>query len=423
MAHRVLILEDDESLRLVIAKALSRAGFEVRATASVDAALERLARREVDVLLADVLLGRESFLDRLSEVTRVRPDIPVIIMSAQTTARTAIEAGKAGVFEYLPKPFDLNEMVAVIKRSLEDLGPVIPVSPSQGFGGLVGRSPAMQEAFRALGRLARTSSPVLFTGPDGSGRAHSARVLVAESGIAGPVIEAGPARMRREGPALLETAAGGALILRRAEHWDDETQDWVIEALETPRGDSPRILATGTPDIGRHVRPALLSHLAIGRVQLPPLRERGEDRALLFAHFLAEHASPREMHDQLRAFINTQVWPGEVLGLKRVALHLSMQGARGPLSIEEVEAAIHEFSSRDPGADLSEAAARFFGAALALGESGIGEKAQIAVDRGLFSAALESSNGVRQDAAKLLGLNRNTLTRRLSALSADSDET
>ncbi|WP_439637102.1 response regulator [Oceanicaulis sp.] len=423
MAHRVLILEDDESLRLVIAKALSRAGFEVRATASVDAALERLARREVDVLLADVLLGRESFLDRLNEVTRVRPDIPVIIMSAQTTARTAIEAGKAGVFEYLPKPFDLNEMVAVIKRSLEDVGPVIPVSSSQGFGGLVGRSPAMQEAFRALGRLARTSSPVLFTGPDGSGRAHSARVLVAESGVAGPVIEAGPARMRREGPALLEAAAGGALILRRAEHWDDETQDWVIEALETPRGDSPRILATGTPDIARHVRPALLSHLAIGRVQLPPLRDRGEDRALLFAHFLAEHASPREMHDQLRAFINTQVWPGEVLGLKRVALHLSMQGARGPLSIEEVEAAIHEFSSRDPGADLSEAAARFFGAALALGESGIGEKAQIAVDRGLFSAALESSNGVRQDAAKLLGLNRNTLTRRLSALNADSDET
>ncbi len=208
MAHRVLILEDDESLRLVIAKALSRAGFEVRATASTDAALERLVRREVDVLLADVLLGRESFLDRLDEVTRVRPDIPVIIMSAQTTARTAIEAGKAGVFEYLPKPFDLNDMVAVIKRSLEDVGPSLPSSAAPGFGGLVGRSPAMQEAFRALGRLARTASPVLFTGPEGSGRAHCARVLVSETGVVGPVIEAGPARMRREGAGLLETAAG-----------------------------------------------------------------------------------------------------------------------------------------------------------------------------------------------------------------------
>lgn len=423
MAHRVLILEDDESLRLVIAKALSRAGFEVRATASADAALERLVRREVDVLLADVLLGRESFLDRLDEVSRVRPDIPVIIMSAQTTARTAIEAGKAGVFEYLPKPFDLNDMVAVIKRSLEDVAPSSGPVSTQGFGGLVGRSPAMQEAFRSLGRLARTMSPVLFTGPEGSGRTHCARVLVSESGVVGPVIEAGPARMRREGTALLEAAAGGALILRRADAWDEESQDWVLEALETPRGDTPRILATATADIARHLQPALLSHLAVGRVQLPPLRERGEDRALLFAHFLAEQTPVREMDETVRQYINNQVWAGEVLELKRVALHLSMQGARGPLRTDEIEAAIHEFTGRDAGADLTEAAARFFGECMAQDVSDIAEKAQLAVDRGLFSAALDSTNGVRQDAAKLLGLNRNTLTRRLAALDAEQDET
>ena len=423
MAHRVLILEDDESLRLVIAKALSRAGFEVRATASADAALERLVRREVDVLLADVLLGRESFLDRLDEVTRVRPDIPVIIMSAQTTARTAIEAGKAGVFEYLPKPFDLNDMVAVVKRSLEGASnPASAVAPP-GFGGLVGRSPAMQEAFRALGRLARTSSPVLLTGPEGSGRTHCARVLIGESGVVGPVIEAGPARMRREGAALLETAAGGALILRRADHWDDEVQEWVLEALENPRGDSPRILATASSEIGRHLNPVLLSHLAIGRIQLPPLMERGEDRALLFTHFLSEHTPVRELDEDARQFINTQVWPGEVLGLKRVALHLSLQGARGPLRVEEIEAAVHEFTGRDPGADLSAAAARFFGASLAAGEQEIADKAQLAVDRGLFAAALENTQGIRQDAAKLLGLNRNTLTRRLAALEDPKDET
>ena len=149
MAHRVLILEDDESLRLVIAKALSRAGFEVRATASADAALERLVRREVDVLLADVLLGRESFLDRLDEVTRVRPDIPVIIMSAQTTARTAIEAGKAGVFEYLPKPFDLNDMVAVVKRSLEGTASAgAPVAPPDSAGWSVGLRPCRKPSER-----------------------------------------------------------------------------------------------------------------------------------------------------------------------------------------------------------------------------------------------------------------------------------
>lgn len=423
MAHRVLILEDDESLRLVIAKALSRAGFEVRATASADAALERLVRREVDVLLADVLLGRESFLDRLDEVTRVRPDIPVIIMSAQTTARTAIEAGKAGVFDYLPKPFDLNDMVAVVKRSLEGAASAgAPVAPL-GFGGLVGRSPAMQEAFRALGRLARTSTPVLLTGPEGSGRTHCARVLIAESGIAGPVIEAGPARMRRDGASLLETAAGGALILRRADRWDEEVQEWVLEALENPRGDTPRLLATGSAEVGRHLDPAVLSHLAIGRVHLPPLMERGEDRALLFAHFLSEQTPVRELDDEARQYINAQVWPGEVLELKRVAHHLSVQGTRGPLRVDEIEAAMHEFSGRDPGADLSAAAARFFGACLAKGEPDIADKAQTAVDRGLFDAALENTQGIRQDAAKLLGLNRNTLTRRLAALGDSTDET
>ena len=170
------------------------------------------------------------------------------------------------------------------------------------------------------------------------------------------------------------------------------------------------------------MRPALLSHLAIGRVQLPPLRERGEDRALLFAHFLAEQSPAREMDEEVRQYINAQVWADEVLGMKRVALHLSMQGARGPLRVAEIEAAIQEFSGRDPAADLTEAAARFFGASLAQGETEISEKAQLAVDRGLFAAALDATQGVRQDAAKLLGLNRNTLTRRLAALESDAHE-
>lgn len=422
MAHRVLILEDDESLRLVIAKALSRAGFEVRATASVDAALERLSRREADVLLADVLLGRENFLDRLEEVKRVRPDAPIIVMSAQTTARTAIEAGKAGVYEYLPKPFDLNEMVAIVNRSLELTESGSPPSNSEGFGGLVGRSPAMQEAFRALGRLSGSDAPVLFTGADGSGRAHSARVLVAESGLAGPVLEAGPDRMRREGASLLEAAAGGALILRRVEAWNEETQDWVLEALETPRGDSPRILATALPGVGQIARADLLSYLAVGRVDLPPLRKRGDDRALLFAHFLQQSATPRDLGPDVSAFINAQVWRGEVLELRRVALRLNAQGERGPVRIEEVQTAMAEFVELDPKTELTAAAERFYGACEALNMTDIAHEAQLAVDQGLIGAALEATGGIRQDAAKRLGLNRNTLTRRLSALGVDEGE-
>jgi len=280
----------------------------------------------------------------------------------------------------------------------------------------VGRSPAMQAAFRALGRLARVSCPVLFTGPDGSGRAHAARVLVSESGLAGPVIEAGPDRMRRDGPDLLKAAAGGALILRRAEAWSPEVQDWVLEALETPRGDCPRILVTARADIAESVSPVLLGHLAVGRVDLPPVRERGEDRAVLFAHFLDIESARREISPEAAHFINTQVWEGEVLELRRVAQRLSLQGARGPIEVHELQNVMSEFTESDPDTDLQRAAERFFGACQALGRQEIAALAQLALDRGLIETALNANGGVRQDAAKALGLNRNTLTRRLAAL-------
>lgn len=422
MGHRILILEDDESLRLVIAKALSRAGFDVRATASADAALDRLARREADLLLADVLLGRDNFLERLDEVARIRPDAPVIIMSAQTTARTAIEAGKAGVFEYLPKPFDLNVMIETVERALQ----VAPASGSrhvrvEGLGGLIGQSPAMQDAFRAIGRLAARKSPVLVTGPSGSGRALAARVLLAESGIGGPVIEAGPDRMRRDGPHLLEAASAGALILRRADRWDDGVQDWVQEALETTRADAPRLVATAPPDVGKVLRRELLERLAIGRVDLPPVSERGADRALLFAHFLQQDGAGRSLSEEAASFVNAQVWPGEVLELKRIAARLAVQGRRGPVEPGEIRALMAEFAVEDPSGALEAAARAFFGARAAAGSTEISAEAQLAVDRGLIGAALSAEGGTRIEAAKRLGLNRNTLSRRMVSAGLSSD--
>jgi len=227
--------------------------------------------------------------------------------------------------------------------------------------------------------------------------------------------------MRREGAALLKAAAGGALILRRAESWDSMTQDWVLEALETPRGDCPRILATARSDVGQHVRSELLSYLAVGRVDMPPLRKRGEDRALLFAHFLRHAATPRDLGPDATAFINAQVWRGEVLELRRVALRLNAQGERGPVRVEEIQTAMSEFVELDPQQDLTAAAARFYGACEALSIPDIANAAQLAVDRGLIESALEATGGIRQDAAKRLGLNRNTLTRRLSALGLGDD--
>ena len=282
--RRILVLEDDETLRLVISRALTRAGFDVRATASPSSAIERMARRDADLLVADVLLGDENFLDRLEELQHVRPDAPVLVISAQTTAATAIKAVRGGAYEYLPKPFDLDDLVDAVCRALDTgRGAGQPRSNANPFPDLVGRSPAMQTAFRLLARLSQSDAPVLFTGPDGAGRASAARTLHRAGMPDKPLTEAGPDRLKREGPQVFAEAKGGGLLLRRAERWDESVQDMVLEQLG--QLDGTRLYVTALGDIRSRMAPALFERLAVGHVDLPPLRSRGDDRLRLFRAF------------------------------------------------------------------------------------------------------------------------------------------
>ena len=422
MSRRVLVLEDDESLRLVISKALSRAGFEVRSTASPDTALERMAARQADALVADVLLGRENFLDRIDELSRMRPDAPIVVMSAQTTAATAIGAVKSGAFEYLPKPFDLNDLVGTVERALEKGARSPNVSAPDGYADLIGRSAAMQDAFRRIGRLAGRRDPVLIAGPEGSGRAAAGRVLHRDGGLDGPLIEAGPERFAESGFALLDRAAGGSVLLRRVEALNDRAQGVLQEVLEGAGAEAgaetgPRIIATVAADGAERLRPALLDRLAIGLIEMPALRDRGADRALLFRRFLEEagQGAPT-LSEEAEAFINAQVWPGEVSQLRRTARRLAAQGPRGAVGSEDVSQAMDAMMRTEPAEALSDAAARFFALSEASGRPAIADAAAAALDAGLVSAALEAAGGVRQDAARRLGMNRNTFARKLDAL-------
>ena len=416
MSGRVLVLEDDDSLRLVISKALSRAGFDVRATASPQTAVDRMAAGEADALVADVLLGRENFLERLNEIVSVRPGAPVVVISAQTTAATAIRAAKGGAFEYLPKPFDLNELVDLLSRALK--APDAGVRATKGgYGGLVGRSPAMQAAFRSVGRLARRSDPVLILGPEGSGRAAMAGVIWTESGAAGALRQAGPEALKDE-PSLLARREGG-LLLRRAESWDERTQGRVLERLES--GEGARLLVTASPEAAERLGRGLLDRLAVGLIDCPPVRRRGEDRALLFRHFLQiAGGGAFSLTEAGEAFVNAQAWAGEVLEIKRTAERIAAQGVRGDVGPEEIADAMA--SPRAPDAEdlLEDAAARFFAAFQ--GGDGLAERGQAAVERGLMRAALEASGGVRQEAARRLGMNRNTFARRLDQLGLGGDD-
>ena len=417
MGRRVLVLEDDESLRLVISKALSRAGFEVRSTASPDTALDRMAAREADALVADVLLGRENFLTRIEELARLRPDAPVVVMSAQTTAATAIGAVKSGAFEYLPKPFDLNDLVEILQRALQREAPASSAAPADGYPDLIGRSPAMQDAFRRIGRLAAGADPVLITGPQGSGRAAAARVLHRDSGLDGPLVEAGPERFAESGFALVESASGGSILLRRVEALGERAQAVLLESLETGGAARARILATAAREASERLRPDLLDRLAIGLIEMPSVRDRGADRALLFRRFLQEAGGGAlTLSEAGEAFVNAQVWPGEVSQLRRTARRLAAQGPRGSVGPHDVSRAMEAAPSADPGDALSDAAARFFADKAAAGEDMIADSAGAAVDAGLVAAALTAAGGVRQDAARRLGMNRNTFARKLDAL-------
>lgn len=417
MVRRVLVLEDDESLRLVISKALLRAGFEVRSTASPQTALDRMAAREADALVADVLLGRENFLDRIEELARLRPDAPVVVMSAQTTAATAIGAVKSGAFEYLPKPFDLNDLVAILDRALQDGGARQAPARAETYPDLIGRSPAMQDAFRTLGRLAGRRDPVLITGPEGSGRAAAGRVLHRDSAAAGPLVEAGPERFDADGFGLFEAAAEGSLLLRRAEAWSPRARNILLEVLETGSAARVRIVATARAEALNGFGGDLLERLAVGHIAIPPVHARGEDRALLFKHFLAEAGGGAfTLSPSGEAFVNAQLWPGEVVQLRRTARRLVAQGPRGAIGPEDVSAAMKPVQSETPGDLLAEAAARFYAASEASGDAAIADAAASALEAGLIDAALRASNGVRQEAARRLGMNRNTFARKLDAL-------
>lgn len=419
MTRRVIVLEDDESLRLVITKALSRAGFEVRATASPETAIERMARHEADALVADVLLGRDNFLDRIGEVRQLRPDAPILVMSAQTTAGTALKADSAGAFEYLPKPFDINDLVDTLNRSLERKPPQRSSGEVTAEPELLGKSSVMQTAFKAIARLTRSHVPVLITGPDGSGRASAARVIHKRGMIDGPLVEAGPRQLDSEPAKLWAAAEGGSLLLRRADDWSADSQKFIREMLESKGGNNVRLLTTGSEQVADVLPRGLLDLMSVGHIEIPPVFQRSGDRALLFDSFLQAAGAGFSLSQDAIDFVNSQVWPGEVLQLKRTAQHIAAQGQPGKVEASTVAAAMVGPMHHDPAEELELAGIRYFAASDAQDASDLATAAIMHLECGMIKAALEASGGVRQEAAKRLGMNRNTFSRKIDQYDLD----
>jgi len=417
MSARILLLEDDESLKRVLSHAMTASGHQVRATASPQAALNWIREGQGDLLLADVLLDGVNFLDELALIKRLQPDLPVIIMSAQTTASTAIDAEKGGVFEYLPKPFDLDVLANTIELALGRKKKVLAKQEKSEPSGLIGQSAAIQKAFKALGRAAMSQAHVLIVGEPGVGKRQAAEALFKSTGVSPDFVKIISASHSPE--VIFETAQSNTQLLwLRLENWNDEQQKAARNALDTT---SARIVATSTSFSGNNISSSLRTRLEECVITVPPLRDRVDDIEALSELFLRQVAdrdgkSPIRLEPEALARLKHHKWSENLTGLRscisRLSLNLRGDRAKG----KDIDAALEQ------SADTNVKSADKLNEQYAEQTLSSGFTRQSAIDdldRALIAAALGKHSGNRTKVAQVLGINRNTLARRISELKLD----
>jgi two-component system nitrogen regulation response regulator GlnG len=458
---RVWVVDDDHSVRWVLDQALAQAGMEPRCFDRGEDFLDALADSVPDVVVTDVRMPGIDGLDLMQRLNREHPDLPVIVITAHSDLDSAVAAYQGGAFEYLPKPFDVDEAVELVRRArrerasreLEE-GESQPVIPT-----LIGQALAMQEVFRSIGRLARSSMTVLITGESGTGKELVARALhqhsprsrkpfvaLNTSAIASELLESElfghergaftGADSRRTG--RFEQADGGTLFLDEIGDMSAALQTRLLRVLaesefyrvggQVPIHVDVRVIAATNHDLGRAVkegsfREDLFHRLNVIRIETPPLRERREDIPLLLAHYLAAAArelgiEAKTLSDEALAVLTAFDWPGNVRQLVNACRRLTVTAPGSVIGPADIPPELGGRRAEAPGRqNWSVSLARW--AEQRLRTPGAGpllDEALPEFERTLIRAALAESNGHRQEAARLLGWGRNTLTRKIRSL-------
>jgi two-component system nitrogen regulation response regulator GlnG len=470
----ILVADDDRAIRTVLSQALSRLGHDVRTTSNAATLWRWVSDGEGDLVITDVVMPDENGLDLVPRIKKLRPELRIVVMSAQNTLLTAVKATERGAFEYLPKPFDLRELVNVVERAL-----TVPHSAAQPAPGtedtddqlpLIGRSPAMQEIYRVLARLMGTDLTVMITGESGTGKELVARALHDYGKRrAGPFVAINMAAIPRElieselfghekgsftgamarGVGRFEQAQSGTLFLDEIGDMPLEAQTRLLRVLQqgeyttvggrTPIRADVRIIAATHRDLRQLIRQGLFREdlfyrLNVVPIRLPPLRERTEDVPALARHFFAQAGSeglPVKSLDQAAMDrLKSYRWPGNVRELENLVRRLAALYSQEVLGVDAIEAELAEASPTQPVAEangeenLSAAAERhlreYFAAHKGgLPPSGLYDRVLREIERPLIQLSLSATRGNQLKAAQLLGLNRNTLRKKVRELDID----
>ncbi len=462
----VWIVDDDRSIRWVLEKALAREGIAYKTFASAYEVRQALALAQPQVLVSDIRMPGESGLALLADVKQRFPHIPVIVMTAYSDLDSAVSAFQGGAFEYLPKPFDVDQALALIRRATAET-PVTPpangAQPSEAPE-ILGQAPAMQEVFRAIGRLSQSNATVLITGESGTGKELVARALHRHSPrAAGPFIAINTAAIPKD---LLESelfghergaftgaqasrrgrfeqAEGGTLFLDEIGDMPPDLQVRLLRVLadgeyyrvggHAPQKASVRVIAATHQNLEDRVRHGLfredlLHRLNVVRLRLPPLRERAEDIAPLTRHFLAKSArdlavETKLLSDAALTALASFAFPGNVRQLENICHWLTVMAPGQRIEPADLPPEVRETPSSPAASEASwrHALDRELAQALARGERAVGDRLEREFEKTLILRALAHTGGHRMEAAQWLGWGRNTLTRKIQELGLEPE--
>lgn len=461
MTHRehIWVIDDDRSIRWVLERALNRADISVTSFAGAGEALQALHEEVPDALLTDIRMPGMDGLEMLDRIKKDHPDLPVIIMTAHSDLESAVSAYQGGAFEYLPKPFDVDEAVSLVRRACQarrEQGKEMAQGLTETTE-IIGEAPAMQEVFRAVGRLSRSNITVLINGESGTGkelvahalhrhspRANMSFIALNTAAIPRDLLESElfghekgaftGAQTSRRG--RFEQADGGTLFLDEIGDMPAELQTRLLRVLADGEfyrvgGHMPvrvdvRIIAATHQNLEARVkdglfREDLFHRLNVIRIHVPSLRDRRQDIPLLLNYFLAQAASELNVERKVPLpevidYLSALDWPGNVRQLENLCRWLTVMASGREIHVDDLPPELHERDIQTAGGSWEHSLAHWAEQELTRGRSGILDQALPTFERIMIQAALKRTGGRRQDAARLLGWGRNTLTRKINEL-------